>query len=107
MALPIQLLATTDSASGAALSLTSEQVLSALVLAGFLGMIGQTVRAIAGLKKLNDDALSTGVSATDLFIASRLVTSEIIGFIVGVITAFSLDINKLVTVTNVQSLLGI
>ena len=40
-------------------------------------------------------------------IASRLVTSEIIGFVVGVVTAFSLDINQLVTVTSLQFLLGI
>ncbi|HEY1779511.1 MAG TPA: phage tail tip lysozyme [Roseiarcus sp.] len=106
MTLPIQL-AAADSAPGVALSLSSTQVLSALVLAGLLGMIGQAVRAIVGLKKMNDDALSGGVSASDLFIASRLVTSEIIGFVVGVVTAFSLDINQLVTVTNFQLLLGI
>jgi putative chitinase len=107
MALPIQLLAAPDVAATTPLSLSSEQVLSALVLAGVLGMVGQTVRAVVGLKKMNDDADSTGVSANDLFIASRLVTSEIIGFVVGVITALSLDINRLVTVTNVQVLLGI
>jgi hypothetical protein len=107
MALPIQLLAAPDGAAAAALSLSSEQVLSALVLAGVLGMVGQTVRAIVGLKKMTDEAASTGASASDLFIASRLVTSEIIGFVVGVITALSLDISKLVTVTNIQVLLGI
>ena len=106
MTLPIQL-AAADSAPSVALSLSSAQVLSALVLAGLLGMIGQAVRAIVGLKKMNDDALSGGVSANDLFIASRLVTSEIIGFVVGVVTAFSLDINQLVTVTSLQFLLGI
>ena len=106
MTLPIQL-AAADSAPSIALSLSSAQVLSALVLAGLLGMIGQAVRAIVGLKKMNDDALSGGVSANDLFIASRLVTSEIIGFVVGVVTAFSLDINQLVTVTSLQFLLGI
>ena len=106
MTLPIQL-AAADVAPSAALSLSSAQVLSALVLAGLLGMIGQAVRAIVGLKKMNDDALSGGVSANDLFIASRLVTSEIIGFVVGVVTAFSLDINQLVTVTSLQFLLGI
>ena len=107
MALPVQLGVAADSAATSALSLSSDQVLSALVLAGVLGMVGQTVRAVVGLKKMNDEADSSGVSASDLFIASRLVTSEIIGFVVGVITAFSLDINKLVTVTNVQFLLGI
>jgi hypothetical protein len=96
-----------DNSSATAQSLTSSQVLSALVLAGVLGMIGQSVRAVVGLKKMNDDALSSAVSASDLFIASRLVTSEIIGFIVGVITAFSMDINKLVTINNTQLLLGI
>ena len=106
MTLPIQL-AAADGAPSIALSLSSAQVLSALVLAGLLGMIGQAVRAIVGLKKMNDDALSGGVSANDLFIASRLVTSEIIGFVVGVVTAFSLDINQLVTVTSLQFLLGI
>ena len=107
MTSPIQL-AATDVAPSVALSLSSAQVLSALVLAGLLGMIGQAVRAIVGLKKMNDDALSGGVSANDLFIASRLVTSEIIGFVVGVVTAFSLDIDRLVgNVTSLQFLLGI
>jgi hypothetical protein len=96
-----------DNSSATAQSLTSSQVLTALVLAGVLGMIGQSVRAVVGLKKMNDDALSSAVSASDLFVASRLVTSEIIGFIVGVITAFSMDINKLVTINNTQLLLGI
>ena len=107
MALISAVQAAVDIAPGAAQGLTSGQVLSALVLAGLFGMVGQTVRAIVGLKKMNDDAAATGVSASDLFIASRLVTSEIIGFVVGIITALSLDINKLVTITDFQLFLGI
>jgi len=46
-------------------------------------------------------------SASDLFVASRLVTSQVVGFIAGVIAALSLDISKLITITDGQLMLGI
>ncbi len=62
-------------------------VLMALVLAGLLGMLGQGVRALAGLKKMNDDAGKQDADSADLFIASRLIVSLLIGFLAGVAAA--------------------
>jgi hypothetical protein len=84
-------------------------VLGLLVLGGLMGMVGQGVRAIAGLKKMNDDAQSSGASSADLFVASRLIVSLLIGFIAGIIAALSLGLDKLMQIdaNNFQLLLGI
>jgi hypothetical protein len=62
---------------------TPTSIFFALLLAGLLGMVGQGVRAVVGLKKLNEDAAAQGVSSADLFIAARLIVSLLIGFIAG------------------------
>jgi hypothetical protein len=84
-------------------------VLLALLLGGLMGMVGQGIRAVAGLKKLNDDAQTKGASSQDLFIASRLVVSLLIGFIAGVIAAISVGLSKLIEIdpSNIGTLLGI
>lgn len=66
--------------------------LQVLGLGGLVGAIGQGVRVIVGLKKLNDaaSAQSTGdtpVSISDLISGSRLAVSLAIGFIAGAIAA--------------------
>jgi hypothetical protein len=85
------------------------QVLLALLLGGLMGMIGQGIRAVAGLKKMNDDAASSGATSADLFIASRLVVSLLIGFIAGVIAAISVGLDNLINIDpgKVSTLLGI
>ena len=93
--------------AASAASLTSGDVLGALLLAGLLGMIGQSVRAIVGLKKMTDTAAVSATSARDLFIASRLVTSQIIGFIAGVIAGLSLGVGKILNISDPQLLVGI
>ena len=72
-------------------------VLTALLLAGLLGMLGQGVRALAGLKKMNDDAGKQDASSADLFIASRLIVSLLIGFLAGIAAALTLGIDKLLS----------
>ena len=71
----------------------------ALLLGGLMGMIGQGIRAVAGLKKMNVDAQNQGTTAQDLFMASRLIVSLIIGFIAGVIAASTM-LSKLIAMTS-------
>lgn len=54
-----------------------------LILGGFLGMIGQGIRVVAGLKKVNDQASAEGKSFSMLFQGSTLGLSLLIGFIAG------------------------
>ena len=84
-------------------------ILTSLLLGGLMGMVGQGIRAIAGLKKMNDDAQNQNVSSQDLFMASRLVVSLIIGFIAGVIAASTMltQIEALNPTGNVSVLFGI
>jgi hypothetical protein len=84
------------------------QVLLALLLGGLMGMIGQGIRAVAGLKKMNEDAQSQGATSQDLFSASRLVISLIIGFIAGVIAASTM-LTKLIALepNDISILFGI
>lgn len=56
---------------------------SILILGGILGMIGQGIRVVAGLKKVNDRALAEGKSFGLLFDSSTLALSLLIGFIAG------------------------
>jgi hypothetical protein len=59
-----------------------------LLLGGLLGVIGQGVRAVVGLKKMFDQAQSQDVGPYDLFLASRLLISLFIGFVAGALAAF-------------------
>jgi hypothetical protein len=61
------------------------------------------------MKKLSDSAESANASAADMFTASRMVVSLIIGFIAGVAAALAIGIDKLLKfdAQNVQLLLGI
>ncbi len=45
----------------------------ALLLTGLLGMVGQGVRVLAGLKKLNDSSTQQGSATAEPFVAARLV----------------------------------
>lgn len=86
-----------------------EQILAAVVLAGLMGMLGQAVRAVAGLKKLNDYADETKQATADLFATSRFVTSLLIGFTAGIAAALMMGLQTIIDVKpdNIQVLLGI
>ncbi len=88
---------------------TATEVLSALMLGGLMGLVGQGARSIVGLRKMNQEADKLGVSAGDLFTASRLVVSLFIGFIAGVLATIALGIGKLIALNpdDLQLLLGI
>lgn len=84
------------------------QILAALLLAGLLGALGQGVRAVAGLKKMNDDAIDSNASSADLFIASRLIVSLLIGFVAGIVAGLSMGLTALLSLGgDINTLLGI
>jgi putative chitinase len=94
--------------SDAATAITIGNALLALIVAGLLGMVGQGVRAVAGIKKMGDDAQSKGVSPSALFSPGWFLVSLAIGFIAGIIAGLSLGLSKLLkTPDDLQLLLGI
>jgi hypothetical protein len=94
--------------SDAATSITIGNALLALILAGLLGMVGQGVRAVAGIKKMGDDAQAKGVSPSSVFSPGWFLVSLAIGFIAGIIAGLSLGLSKLLkTPDDFQLLLGI
>ena len=63
--------------------MTATDWITGLLLGGLLGMLGQGIRIIVGLKKLNDEASVQGTSFGSKFEGSRLGLSLLIGFIAG------------------------
>jgi hypothetical protein len=52
-----------------------------------MGMLGQGARAVIGLKGMSTDARTLNLNPNDVFEAGRLITSIIIGFLVGLAAA--------------------
>ena len=63
--------------------MTATEWITGLLLGGLLGMLGQGIRIIVGLKKLNDEASVEGANFSSTFQGSRLGLSLLIGFIAG------------------------
>lgn len=87
---------------------TVGSILLALLLCGLLGVLGQGIRAIVGLK--NAGALaSTTPSEQAEFSLAYLVLSLMIGFIAGVLAGIALNLQNIVAITpdNWKLLLGI
>ena len=68
---------------------TTEWIL-ALLLGGILGMIGQGIRMVMGLKKANDEASAKGERLRSELDGSRLMLSLLIGFIAGALAVIGL-----------------
>lgn len=64
--------------------------LQVIGLGGAMGMLGQGIRAIVGIKKLNDAASGTTATTGDMIQPSRVLISFGIGFIAGALAAVSL-----------------
>lgn len=90
-------------------SVQAGNLLIALSVGGLLGIVGQAVRAVAGLKKMADYAASKSVSAHSMFSASWFFVSMTIGFVAGVIATLTLGVGKLLSFDpdNTQLLVGI
>lgn len=91
------------------IDINASELLFALTTGGLLGMVGQGVRVIAGMKKLSDEAATKDQTVSDAFSPSRFFISLAIGFIAGVIAALSMNLASLTKFNtgNIQMLLGI
>lgn len=80
-----------------------------LLVGGILGMVGQGIRAIVGLKKVSDAAKEAGKGMGEEFKPATLVVSLVIGFVAGVLGIVSLDMGDegVVDKATILTLLGI
>jgi hypothetical protein len=62
-------------------------LLKLFIIGALLGAFGQGLRAVVGLKGVSDEAKAQGLSFYDLFEAARLLTSLLIGGLVGLASA--------------------
>jgi hypothetical protein len=67
----------------------ASQVIATIMLGGLMGLFGQGIRAIRGLKTMVDDAAASG---NDLFSAARLLISLVIGFLAGIAATLILGV---------------
>ncbi len=78
------------------------------LVGGMFGALGQGLRVIVGLKKLNDSALLRGKAFGELFSSGTLVVSLLIGAIAGVLGTLTANMNlQAITRENVMLLIGI
>ena len=75
--------------------MTSGDALGALMVGGLMGLVGQGARAAIGLKKMNDLAGDQELGWSDVFVASRLIVSLVIGFLAGVVAAITIGIDNI------------
>ena len=80
-----------------------------LLLGGILGMAGQGIRVIVGLKKVHDSIDTKKIQFSAEFQTSTLVISLLIGFVAGIVGVISIDTsgNDLVDKNTLLTLLGI
>lgn len=67
--------------------MVTTDLLQNLLLGGFLGLLGQGIRVVAGLKKLSE---SKKVDDQDSFDTRRLTVSLLLGFIAGALGSLTL-----------------
>jgi len=73
--------------------LTALEWLQVAGLGAVFGVIGQAIRVVPGLKKMNEEAQAMGVAARRMFSGSRLGISLAIGALAGVLAAWGLGID--------------
>lgn len=76
-------------------------------LGAMMGALGQAIRGIVGLKKVNDAVSNTNTTVAEVIEPSRLVTSLVIGAIAGSLASVSLidNINAIAS-AQIVALLG-
>ena len=67
--------------------------LKIIVFGGLLGMCGQALRVIAGLKKASDEADASNTKLADNFDTGRFFRSMLIGAVAGIVSAFALVVS--------------
>ena len=70
--------------------MNTQEVILQLLLGGILGTVGQGLRIIVGMKKLNDKAKDAGNEKVGPLVdTSRMVISLLIGFCAGILAVLS------------------
>jgi len=82
-------------------------VLSYLLLGGLLGVVGQGIRVMVGLKKKYDESLRSNKKWKDIFDAKQLWISLLIAFLIGIIAGVLGVINYVGKEINKEFLLTI
>jgi hypothetical protein len=88
--------------------MNSTHVLNVLLLCGLMGLVGQGIRAILGLKK-SAELEKTNPTVNSSFNAAYLIVSLMIGFIAGILAGIGIGLDQvdLATTSNLKVLLGI
>lgn len=71
--------------------MNTQNVLLQLLLGGLLGLVGQAIRVVVGMKKLNDDANAQQAKLSELIVTSKLLISLLIGFCAGILATVSIS----------------
>ncbi len=87
----------------------TQHLLYALLLGGLLGMLGQGIRMIVGLKKTYDQSQSNGQKFAAVFEGRRLALSLLIGGIAGILGTLFLNLNDTSTLSTetLSALIGL
>lgn len=74
------------------MTMNASQWLTLVSFGALLGAVGQMLRVVPGLKKLNDESHAMGVDPRAAFSAAKLFVSLLIGALAGVVGAISLGV---------------
>ena len=74
--------------------MTTGDWITQLMFGGILGMLGQAIRVVAGLKKVNDQSVRDGKPFGELFDVGTLVVSLLIGFLAGALAVIGMSDGK-------------
>jgi hypothetical protein len=74
---------------------TPTDLLVLIILGAILGMVGQGLRIVVGLKKMRDFADTNNVSTNDLYQASRVIMSLLIACAIGAIAGVTAAVTKM------------
>src|SRR5262249_34336658 len=85
------------------------EILVAILLSGIMGLFGQGIRAVIGLKRMGRLDNTNNIDEKNEFSASYLWLSLMIGFLSGIAAAFTIGFDKMIGVSksDVTVLLGI
>ena len=88
--------------------MTANEWVMQFLVGGLFGTLGQAIRVVVGLKKLNETAVREKRPFGDDFSPSLLAVSLLIGFVAGVLGMLSTDVSlKAITRENVLLLVGV
>lgn len=71
--------------------MSTQTVLLQLLLGGLLGLVGQGIRLIVGMKKLNDEATAQHTKLAELIVTSKLLMGLLIGFCAGILATVAIS----------------